>query len=244
LGLGLGTFWGGKYILISFGQKPETAILACKYFVKMLPSLCMASFFDLNRIFLAIFEYTYAPIAAVIVMIVLHTLFLTIFVSALGFGLTGCAYASLITQFMLMLMLYKYTTKIKGDIENSWFLMTTGAFNEWWQYLEHGLPCVMMVVFQLFLVQMMQTLANGMSNLHSEVMAILCRIFVIGLILMKGVNLALCRGIGKALGKQDPNTARRYNSFGLVISVVCTVIMWLILSALRTYLCYLMTQDD
>jgi hypothetical protein len=48
---------------------------------------------------------------------------------------------------MLMLMLYKYTNKIKGDIENSWFLMTTGAFDEWWQYLAHGLPCVMMVVF-------------------------------------------------------------------------------------------------
>jgi hypothetical protein len=83
--------------LISFGQDKEKAILACKYFVNMLPSLCMAGFFDLNRIFLAIFEYTYAPIAAVIVMIVMHLLFLTVFVTVLGFGVTGCAYASLVT---------------------------------------------------------------------------------------------------------------------------------------------------
>ena len=106
-------------------------------------------------------------IAAVIVMIVMHLLFLTVFVTAFGFGLTGCAYASLVTQFMLMLMLHKYTNKLKGDIENSWFLMSSCAFDEWWQYLALGLPCVMMIVFELFLVYMMQMMASGMTSTES-----------------------------------------------------------------------------
>ena len=48
---------------------------------------------------------------------------------------------------------------------------------------------------------MMQMMATGISVKDSEVMGILCKVFVVGLILMKGVNLALCRGIAKALGK-------------------------------------------
>ena len=107
-------------------------MLACKYFNRMLPSLCFAGFFDLNRIFLAIFEYTYAPIAAIIAMMILHTLFCTIFVTILGFGVAGCAYANLVTQAMLTIGLYKYTKKLTGDIEQSWFVMTRAAFDEWW----------------------------------------------------------------------------------------------------------------
>ena len=54
---------------------------------------------------------------------------------------------------------------------------------------------------------MMQLMAETISILHADAMVILIRIFFMGLILMTGLNMALCRGIGRALGKQDPSTA-------------------------------------
>ncbi|VFV40614.1 multidrug and toxin extrusion [Lynx pardinus] len=145
---------------------------------------------------------------------------------ALDLGVVGSAWADSTSQFLLcaLLLLYMWWEKIHI---NTWRGWTWDCFQEWSSYIQLAVPRLISVT------------ELGAQTIIYELASVAYRVLL-------GFGVVASVRVGKALGAGNAEQARDASITVLlcaVLSGVCTLVVGVLLSAMKDVIAYIFTRD-
>ena len=76
----------------------------------MMPGMIMGGLFDINRLYLVVFDMAYAPNVLCIFTVILHAFNCWLLIFYMEFGMIGACYATFISDAILFFGMHAYTS--------------------------------------------------------------------------------------------------------------------------------------
>ena len=98
----------------------------------VLPGCIFTGLFDINRIYLVVFEVTLIPNLLCVGSVFMHCFWCWFLMFKCDLGFSGCCFATVITNFTMFISLHLYTNSLSGEISRAWFLPNYASLGDWW----------------------------------------------------------------------------------------------------------------
>ena len=164
-----------KQILLLIGQDPQVAAYAHTYNIYYLPAVYLYGLVDAERRFLNCLKRNFVTLMVQSIGTLFHVFACYFFVDILKYDIQGIGLASIITNFIIYVLIIAYSRNIP-EIKNtakSDFLVTKQGLYE---YFLLGAPCAIMVALEWWAYQLMMVLSGIIGVPEQAAQIVLCNI--------------------------------------------------------------------
>jgi multidrug resistance protein, MATE family len=131
-------------ILRYLDQNADSCSRAQEYQMIYIWAIFLKAITDGQRVFLNMLEYSKAAMICQIVMLVLHAVFCWLFMAQLGLGVKALAWASVISNFIVLIAFLYYSWAIE-EIRDALQWPDRRTFKNTMEYLRYGIPAAMLL---------------------------------------------------------------------------------------------------
>ncbi|CAI2365570.1 unnamed protein product [Moneuplotes crassus] len=232
-------------ILISVGQPVRSAEIAGLFIKILIPGVWGYCQTELLRKFLGTQGAFYIVTNSQIFNLLLHPIWLYIFVSAFSLSVSGVAIATSITYFMNYLVPVIYVTFKKDSVrENSMHWINKDSFVGLWQYMKYAIPAMMLTALEYCAFEA-TTIIGGTIG-ESELAACVILFNVVAFVYM--VPLGFCYAantlVGNNLGAMNVKNVNIYRDLATYIAVGFSLVLGASMFVFRYQIANLFTQDQ
>lgn len=240
-------------LLLAVGQKPSIAAGAARYLWCILPTLFMGAVVECLKRYLLAQQVVLPGMVITMVTSCLCPLYNWLLIFKLQLGLTGAAYAFVLSQATSCLLLICYTAwrdaamAAAGDPQATWSRPSMAVFAGWGMYLSYGVPACLMICMEWWCYEVLILLAGVTSNAEVAVgvMGLCLQISASAYMASMAYSSSVNTRIGNELGAGNAATARLAFIIGVaaVILVQACMILGLFFGA-RQVLALLTNNEE
>ncbi|WIA28922.1 hypothetical protein OEZ86_011446 [Tetradesmus obliquus] len=240
-------------LLLAVGQKPSIAAGAARYLWCILPTLFMGAVVECLKRYLLAQQVVLPGMVITMVTSCLCPLYNWLLIFKLQLGLTGAAYAFVLSQATSCLLLIGYTAwrdaamAAAGDPQATWSRPSMAVFAGWGMYLSYGVPACLMICMEWWCYEVLILLAGVTSNAEVAVgvMGLCLQISASAYMASMAYSSSVNTRIGNELGAGNAATARLAFIIGVaaVILVQACMILGLFFGA-RQVLALLTNNEE
>ncbi|CAN0907518.1 Protein DETOXIFICATION 49 [Linum grandiflorum] len=233
-----------KPILLFFGQQYDIASEAQSYLLCSLPDLISLSFLHPLRIYLRSQSITLPLTLCAAFSIILHFPINYLLVSVFHLGTKGVAFATVLTNFNLVVSLIAYVY-ISGVYKKTWVAVSSDCFRGWNSLLKLAIPSCVSVCLEWWWYEIMTILCGLLLNPKATVasMGILIQTTSLIYIFPSSLSFGVSTRVGNELGANNPTRAKLAALVGMSWSFVLGVLAMLFAVMVRNVWAAMFTAD-
>ncbi|CAI2363663.1 unnamed protein product [Moneuplotes crassus] len=232
-------------LLVMLGQPPASAEYAGLYIKILIPGIWFFCQTELLRRFLGAQGAFYIVTNSQIFNCMLHPLWLYLLVFFFDFSVRGVAWATCITYFLNFFVPVMYITfNRKAVKEGCWNWINKDSFVGLFEYLQYGLPAMMMVALEFWAFGVVNLIGGMVGELELAASVIIFNILEFVYMIPAGFGFAASTLVGNNLGDSNPKNARIYVNLSVCISLTCSFILGGGMFLFRHTLAGIFTSDE
>mmetsp|Transcript_33746 Transcript_33746/g.38862 ORF Transcript_33746/g.38862 Transcript_33746/m.38862 type:complete len:213 (+) Transcript_33746:446-1084(+) len=206
-------------VLLSIGQPEVTAVFAGTYLRYIIPGVWAYCQTELLRRYLSTQGVFDLLLKVQLATTVLHCLWLYLFVGVLDFEVFGVAISTCITYILTYALAALYITWNKSVVKkDSWHCINADSFRGLVQYLQYGVPAMVMLILEFWCFEALMILAGYLGPNKQGASIILLNIAVFVFMIACGISLSTSSLVGNSLGALRPDNAKTYAKMSQVLS--------------------------
>ncbi|KAH8486233.1 hypothetical protein H0E87_025306 [Populus deltoides] len=215
-------------LLKVLGQEAALAELAGKFTLLVIPNLFSWAIYFPTQKFLQAQRKVGVITWIAVVALVLHALWLWLFIYELDWGITGAAIAFNLTGWLIALAQAVY---VMGWCKEGWRGFSWSAFKDIWSFVTLSIASAVMLCLEIWYMMSIVILTGHLDNAVIAVGSLTICMNINGLELMVflGINAAISVRVSNELGLGHPRAAK-YSVYvtvfqSLVIGLVCMAVV-------------------
>ncbi|KAL9375982.1 hypothetical protein Peur_032861 [Populus x canadensis] len=229
-------------LLKVLGQEAALAELAGKFTLLAIPNLFSWAIYFPTQKFLQAQRKVGVITWIAVVALVLHALWLWLFIYELDWGITGAAIAFDLTGWLIALAQAVY---VMGWCKEGWRGFSWSAFEDIWSFVALSIASAVMLCLEIWYMMSIVILTGHLDNAVIAVGSLTICLNINGLELMVflGINAAISVRVSNELGLGHPRAAK-YSVYvtvfqSLVIGLVCMAVVLIA----KDYFAYIFTSS-
>ncbi|XP_011048770.1 PREDICTED: protein TRANSPARENT TESTA 12-like [Populus euphratica] len=229
-------------LLKVLGQEAALAELAGKFTLLAIPNLFSWAIYFPTQKFLQAQRKVGVITWIAVVALVLHALWLWLFIYEFGWGITGAAIAFNLTGWLIALAQAVY---VVGWCKEGWRGFSWLAFKDIWSFVTLSIASAVMLCLEIWYMMSIVILTGHLDNAVIAVgsLTICLNINGLELMLFLGINAAISVRVSNELGLGHPRAAK-YSVYvtvfqSLVIGLVCMAVVLIA----KDYFAYIFTSS-
>lgn len=234
-----------RRLLLLCGQDPDIAAAAHDFVLVSIPDLLLQSFLHPIRIFLRSQSITLPLTYAAAAVALLHLPLNYALVFYLRFGIRGVAFASICTNFTLILLLVLYIYFSGIHRQTAVLDFSTDCFKGWGSMLNLAIPSAISVCLEWWWYEIMVLLCGLLLDPKSTVasMGILIQTTSLIYIFPSSLSFGVSTRVANELGAYRPARARRAATVGLACGAILGMLALAFAVAVRHAWAQMFTPD-
>jgi multidrug resistance protein, MATE family len=238
----IGIIWlSGTAILEAIVPEKRTAELAGLYLKILLAGAPGYAAFESGKRFVQAQGMFSATTYVLLICAPLNALLNWLFVWKLGLGFKGAPIAVVITENLLPLTLFLYVRFVDGM--QCWGGFEKRAFRNWGPMLALSLPGLIMVLAEFLAFEILTLSASWLSTTHLAAQSVLSTISAITYQIPFPMSIAASTRIANLIGATLSSAAKTTAKVALVLACIVGIFNVTLLSALRSLIPQLFTND-
>lgn len=229
-------------LLKVLGQEAALAELAGKFTLLAIPNLFSWAIYFPTQKFLQAQRKVGVITWIAVVALILHALWLYLFIYEFGWGITGAAIAFDLTGWLIALAQAVY---VMGWCKEGWRGFSWSAFKDIWSFVTLSIASAVMLCLEVWYMMSIVVLTGHLNNAVIAVGSLTICLNINGLELMVflGINAAISVRVSNELGLGHPRAAK-YAVYvtvfqSLVIGLVCMAVVLIA----KDYFAYIFTSS-
>lgn len=229
-------------LLKVLGQEAALAELAGKFTLLAIPNLFSWAIYFPTQKFLQAQRKVGVITWIAVVALVLHAMWLWLFIYELDWGITGAAIAFDLTGWLIALAQAVY---VMGWCKEGWRGFSWSAFEDIWSFVTLSIASAVMLCLEIWYMMSVVVLTGHLDNAVIAVGSLTICLNINGLELMVflGINAAISVRVSNELGLGHPRAAK-YSVYvtvfqSLVIGLVCMAVVLIA----KDYFAYIFTSS-
>lgn len=229
-------------LLKVLGQEAALAELAGKFTLLAIPNLFSWAIYFPTQKFLQAQRKVGVITWIAVVALILHALWLYLFIYEFGWGITGAAIAFDLTGWLIALAQAVY---VMGWCKEGWRGFSWSAFKDIWSFVTLSIASAVMLCLEVWYMMSIVVLTGHLNNAVIAVgsLTICLNINGLELMLFLGINAAISVRVSNELGLGHPRAAK-YAVYvtvfqSLVIGLVCMAVVLIA----KDYFAYIFTSS-
>ncbi|KAG6747542.1 hypothetical protein POTOM_049947 [Populus tomentosa] len=229
-------------LLKVLGQEAALAELAGKFTLLAIPNLFSWAIYFPTQKFLQAQRKVGVITWIAVVALILHALWLYLFIYEFGWGITGAAIAFDLTGWLIALAQAVY---VMGWCKEGWRGFSWSAFKDIWSFVTLSIASAVMLCLEVWYMMSIVILTGHLDNAVIAVgsLTICLNINGLELMLFLGINAAISVRVSNELGLGHPRAAK-YAVYvtvfqSLVIGLVCMAVVLIA----KDYFAYIFTSS-
>nr|XP_009671242.1 PREDICTED: multidrug and toxin extrusion protein 2-like isoform X3 [Struthio camelus australis] len=241
-----------EQLLLLIRQDPEVSRLTQLYVMAFIPALPAVFLYHLETRYLqnqgftssaVIFKMIMWPqVLSGIVGNAVNVIANCIFLYALGFGITGSAWANTVAQYSQTVFLFLYIVGKKLHVE-TWGGWSRECLLDWDSFTSLAIPSMLMICIEWWTYEIGSFLIGLLSVVELSAQSIIYEVSAVAYMIPLGLGTAASVQVGNALGAGDGKTAKRSSSTCLLCTGGFCIAAGAILAAMKDVLGYVFTYD-
>lgn len=173
---------------------------------------------------------------------VINALINYIFLYVLDLGVAGSAGANVISQFILMVLLFGYIhwKKLHKDTWAGW---TTECLQEWGDFVRLAIPSMLMICLECWTFQIGGFLAGLISEVELGGQSVIYQLAYITYMVPFGISVAASVRVGNAVGAGNTEEAKTTSKVAMMGAGVFAVLFGIIIASLKDLVGYMFTTE-
>ncbi|XP_049632850.1 multidrug and toxin extrusion protein 2-like [Suncus etruscus] len=236
-------FINTEQILLLFRQDPNVSRLSQDYVLIFIPALPAIFLYGLLAKYLQNQGIIWPQVLSGILGNCVNGLANYVLVSMLSLGIRGSAYANTISQFVQMIFLFLYIVLKKLYLE-TWAGWSSQCLQDWGPFFSLAIPSMLMMCVEWWAYEIGSFLMGLLSVMDLSAQAIIYEVSTMVYMIPMGLSIAVCVRVGTSLGAADSVQAKRSAVSGVLCTVGTSLVVGVLLSALKNNLGYIFTNDE
>jgi MATE family multidrug resistance protein len=241
----IGTVWifSGP-ILSALVPEHELAMLAGSYLRILLVGAPGYAIFEAGKRFTQAQGLFNASLFVLIITTPINIILNYIFVFILGWGLTGAALATVISNTLLPIFLWVYVYFIFPSSLECWGGFTRAAFSHWGPMVKLSIPGIVMVEAEWLAFDILTFSASYISTAHLAAQSVVMTTCVVMFHIPFSVSVAVSTRLGNLIGAGSIEAARLATRTYVVIFIVMGLVDAVFITLMRNLLPRAFSDDE
>ena len=241
----IGTVWifSGP-ILSALVPEQELAILAGSYLRILLAGAPGYAIFEAGKRFTQAQGLFNASLFVLIIATPINMILSYVFVFVIGWGLTGAALATVISNTLLPILLWVYVYFIFPSSLECWGGFTRAAFTNWGPMIKLSIPGIVMVEAEWLAFDILTFSASYLSTAHLAAQSVVMTTCIVMYHIPFSVSVAVSTRIGNLIGAGSIQAARIATRTYVVIFLVMGLVDAILITSMRNVLPRAFSSDE
>ncbi|XP_018102406.1 multidrug and toxin extrusion protein 2 isoform X1 [Xenopus laevis] len=235
-------FMNTEQVLLLCRQNPDVARLTQMYVMIFMPALPAVFLYQLQTRYLQNQGIIWPQVITGASVNIINAAVNAIFLYGLNLGVVGSAWANMISQFAMCLLLFLYIRFKKLYVE-TWSGWSWDCLQEWGSFIRLAIPSMLMMCIEWWSFEIGGFLAGLVSVTELGGQAIMLELATTAYIIPLGFSVAASVRVGNALGAGDPEKAKASCNVAIFCTVFFSVITSIFLVVLKDEVAYIFTPD-
>ncbi|XP_058857354.1 multidrug and toxin extrusion protein 1-like [Acipenser ruthenus] len=229
-------------LLLAVRQNPEVARMSQLYVKIFMPALPATFMYQLQGRYLQNQGIIWPQVITGAIGNVINALINYIFLYVLDLGVAGSAGANVISQFILMVLLFGYIhwKKLHKDTWAGW---TTECLQEWGDFVRLAIPSMFMLCIECWTYEIGGFLAGLISEVELGAQSVFYELAYIIYMVPLGISVAASVRVGNALGAGNTEEAKTTSKVAMMGAGVFAVLLAIIIAPLKDLVGYIFTTE-
>ncbi|XP_035515441.1 multidrug and toxin extrusion protein 1-like [Morone saxatilis] len=230
-------------LLLAVKQSPEVASLSQLYVEIFMPALPAAFMYQLQGKYLQNQGIMWPQVLTGGIGNVFNAVINYIFLYPLELGVAGSAVANVISQYLLVLLLYVYICW-KGLHKATWGGWSLDCLQEWGPFVKLAIPSMFMMCLSWWIFEIGGFLAGLISEVELGAQSIAYQLCIVAYMFPQGFSVAATVRVGNALGAGNTEQAKLSCKVPIVCAFIVACFVGASLGMARGVIGYIFTSEQ